>query len=59
MKSAPIGFMLAIIAAVVCLSNFLYKLLKFRAPDYIVLIAGVAILIVGYAVHASRNRSRS
>ena len=52
MRNNKLAFYLALIAGVLCLGSFIYKLVKTGTADYIILVAGVFIVAIGF----SQNR---
>lgn len=47
MKKNKLAFILAIIAGLICLANFIYKLVRLNQADYTILLAGIFIIALG------------
>ena len=55
MKKNQLALILAIIAGLICLSNFIYKLMKFGNADFVVLFAGIFIIALGISSHFKKK----
>ena len=51
MKKNQLAFILAIIAGFICLSNFIYKYIKYGTVDFVILFAGIFILALGFSTY--------
>jgi len=56
MKKNTIALALALVAGILCLSNFTYKWMKFDAIDYTILFAGLFIIAFGIGVYSNRKK---
>ncbi len=59
MNKHKTAFILAIIAGGLCLANFAYRYFKDRSFDYVILLAGVFILAIGFSYYFSRPKTKS
>jgi hypothetical protein len=55
MKKNKLAFILAIIAGLICLSNFIYKLARFHKTDYVLLLAGIFIIALGVSTYFKKK----
>ena len=55
MKKDRLAFILVIIAGLICLSNFIYKVIKFGTTDFVILFAGIFILGLGISTYFKKN----
>lgn len=56
MKKTKLAFILTLVAGLVCLSNFIYKIVKHGKTDYFILLAGLFIIGIGFSVfYTKRN----
>ena len=55
MKKDRLAFILVIIAGLICLSNFIYKVIKFGTKDFVILFAGIFILGLGISTYFKKN----
>ncbi len=56
MKKNKLAFTLAIIAGIISLSNFIYKLVTLHETDYVILLAGVFIIAFGISSYYMKTK---
>jgi hypothetical protein len=56
MKINKLAFILAIVAGVICLGNFIYQYVKFNTTDCTILLAGVFIAAMGAAAYLRQKK---
>jgi hypothetical protein len=55
MKKNKLAFILAVIAGLICLGNFIYKLIRFQKTDYSILAAGIFIIALGASAYFKKR----
>lgn len=55
MKKNRLAFILSIIAGLICLSNFIYKLIKFGTTDFVIFFAGIFIFALGISTYFKKK----
>ena len=55
MKNSKLALGLSITAGLICLSNFVYKLIKFDRTDYMILLAGIFIIAFGVSMYNKKK----
>jgi hypothetical protein len=56
MKKNKLAFILAIMAGLICLANFIYKLVRFGKTDYKILLGAVFITALGVSAYFMKKK---
>jgi ABC-type uncharacterized transport system permease subunit len=58
METKKVALILAILAGVICISIFIYKLAVKKETDFMILSAGLLILGLGYSSFSTSNKEQ-